>query len=303
MDRFKLMATYESVVRLGSFTAAAHELGVTRAMVSKRILELERVLDVRLLNRTTQKIGTTAEGADYYESCLSIVTDIRAIEERLVARHNDAKGELRILSSKTLGEIILAPILARFCSDYPEIQPHLILRNSGSEEQDLVSRGFDLSIRPQDVKVSFLVAKPIISLPRVIVAAPSYIERHGMPTTPQDLVHHNCLTPHGESDDDWQFIGPDGSINVHVSGTFKSTSNTVIKHAALRGVGTALLGRYVIESDIRAGRLMTLLNGYTVPPRMLHVVYQRGGKLPQRTKLFIDFLSKHIKDWQQLSSP
>lgn len=299
MDRFKLMATYESVVRLGSYTAAARELGVTRAMVSKRILELERVLDVRLLNRTTQRLGTTADGADYYKSCVTVLADVRAMEERLVARRRDAKGELRILSSKTLGEIILAPILARFCNDYPEIRPDLVLRDLGSEEHDLVSCGFDLSIRPQDVKVASLVAKPIISLPRVIVAAPSYTNRHGMPAIPADLQHHNCLTPHGECEYDWEFTGPDGRVRVHVSGTLKSTSNTVVRHAALRGVGIALLGNYVIESDIKVGRLVTLLDGYTISPRTLYIVHHKGRNVPLRTKLFVDYVSKHIKEWRQ----
>lgn len=300
MDRFKLMATYESVVRLASYTAAARELGVTRAMVSKRILELERILSVRLLHRTTQRLGTTPDGADYYKSCVSVLADIRAMEERLVARRKDAKGELRILSSKTLGEIILAPILARFCNDYPEIRPNLVLRHSGSNEDDFISRGFDISIRPQDVKIASLVAKPIISLPRVVVAAPSYIERHGVPTTPEDLQHHNCLTPHGESDYDWEFTCPDGPAKVHVAGTLKSTSNTVIRHATLRGVGIALLGKYVIEPDIKAGRLVTVLDGYAISPRTLHVVYQRGRNVPLRTKLFVEYLSRHIKEWQRL---
>jgi DNA-binding transcriptional LysR family regulator len=299
MDRLKLMATYELVVRLGTYSAAARELGVTRALVSKRILELERVLNVRLLNRTTQRIGTTSEGADYYKGCVSVLADIRSMEERLVARRKYAKGELRILSSKTLGEIILAPILAQFCNDYPEVRPHLVLRDLGTEEHDLISRGFDLSIRPQDVKVTSLIAKPIISLPRVVVAAPSYIKRNGMPAAPADLLHHNCLTPHGKNECDWEFVGSKGRVTVRVSGSLKSTSNTVIRQATLRGVGISLLGEYVIESDIIAGRLITLLDGYIVPPRMLHVVYQKGRNLPLRTKLFIDYLSKHIKEWQQ----
>lgn len=302
MDRFKLMTTYESVVRLGGYTPAAKELGVTRAMVSKRILELERVLNVRLLNRTTQRIGTTTAGVDYYNSCLSVLADVRAIEERLVARRRDAKGELRILSSKTLGEIILAPILARFCSKYPGIRPHLVLRDLGSDEQDLISRGFDLSVRPQDVKITSLVAKPIIALPRVAVAARSYLERNSAPATPADLKNHNCLTPNGENRSDWEFLGPEGRVTVHVSGTFKSSSNTVIRHAALCGVGIALVGEYVVEADIKAGRLVKVLDGYTVPERMLYVLYQKDRYQPLRTRLFIDYLSEHIKERQTVAN-
>ena len=298
MDRFKLMATYESVVRLGGYTPAAKELGVTRAMISKRILELERILNVKLLNRTTQRIGTTAAGLDYYNSCVSVLAEVRTIEERLVARRRDVKGELRILSSRAVGEIILAPILARFCGDYPGIRPHLVLRDLGSDEHDLISRGFDLSVRPQqqEVNIASLVAKPIIPLPRVVVAAPAYLERNGTPAAPGDLANHNCLTPHGETHDEWQFIAPQGRTNVQVSGTFKSSSNSVIRHAALHGLGIALVGEYVVEADIKAGRLVKLLDGYTLPARILHVLYQKDRYQPLRARLFIDYLSERLKE-------
>ena len=296
MDRFKLMATYESVVRLGGYTPAARELGVTRAMVSKRILELERVLNVKLLNRTTQRIGTTTAGIDYYNSCVSVLADVRGIEERLMARRRDVKGELRILSSKTLGEIILAPVLARFCGDYPGIRPHLVLRDSGSDEQDLISRGFDLSVRPQQVNIASLVAKPIIALPRILVASPSYIERNGAPASPSDLKNRNCLTPNGENHYTWEFLGPEGRVTAQVSGTIRSSSNTFIRHAALCGLGIALVNEYVVEADIKAGRLARVLNGYTLPERMLHVLYQKDRYQSLRARLFIDYLSESLKE-------
>lgn len=303
MDRFKLMATYESVVRLGGYTPAARELGVTRAMVSKRILELERVLNTKLLNRTTQRVGTTAAGVDYYNSCVAVLADVRSIEERLMTRRRDVKGELRILSSKTLGEIILAPVLARFCGEYPGIRPHVVMRDSGSDEHDLISRGFDLSIRPQQVNIASLVAKPIIALPRVLVTAPSYIERNGAPETPDDLVSHNCLTPNGENHYVWEFLDSDGRrTTVPVTGTIKSSNNSFIKHAALQGLGIALMNEYVVETDIKAGRLTKVLDRYTLPERMLHVLYQKDRYQSLRARLFIDYLSKHLKSAQSAAS-
>lgn len=298
MDRFKLMETYEAVVRLGGYTPASKELGVTRAMVSKRIFELEHILNVRLLNRTTQRIGTTAAGIEYYQSCLSVLADVRRIEERLIARRKDAKGELRILSSKTLGEIVVAPILAQFCAKYPGIRPHLVLRDLGTDEHDLVSRGFDLSIRPQDMKVASLVAKPIIPLPRVLVAAPAYLERNELPRNPTDLRSHNCLSSNGEDHSEWDFDGKKGRITVNVAGTFKANSNTVIRHAVLRGIGIGLLGEHVVKSDIAAGRLVRILDAYTVPPRMLHVLYLKDRYQPLRTRLFIDFLTERVNEPQ-----
>lgn len=299
MDRFKLMATYESVVRLGGYTPAAKELGVTRAMVSKRILELERVLDTKLLNRTTQRVGTTAAGVDYYNSCVTVLTDVRAIEERLMSRRRDVKGELRILSSRTLGDIILAPILARFCTDYPGIRPHLALRDSESDEHDLISRGFDLAVRPQQVNIASLIAKPIVGLPRILVAAPSYIEHNGAPVAPADLRNHNCLSPNGENRYVWEFFGPGGRAAVNVSGSVQSSSNAFIRHAALHGLGVALVNEYVVEADIKAGHLVRVLNGYRLPDRMLHVLYQRDRYQPLRARTFIDYFSKTMKERQR----
>jgi DNA-binding transcriptional LysR family regulator len=296
MDRFKLMATYESVVRLGGYTPAAKELGVTRAMVSKRILELERVLNTKLLNRTTQRVGTTAAGIDYYSSCVAVLADVRNIEERLMTRRRDVRGELRILSSRTLGDMILAPVLARFCTEYPGIRPHLVLRDSDSDEHDLISRGFDLAVRPQQVNIASLIAKPIIALPRILVAAPNYIESNGAPATPSDLKSHNCFSPSGENHYAWEFFGPEGRVTVHVSGSIKSSSNTFIRHAALQGLGVALVNEYVVEADIKAGQLAKVLNGYTLPERVLHVLYQKDRYQPLRARLFIDYLAERMKE-------
>lgn len=298
MDRFKLMETYEAVVRLGGYTPAARELGVTRAMVSKRIFELERVLNVKLLNRTTQRIGTTAAGVDYYNSCVAVLADVRAIEERLVSRRRDVKGELRILSSKTLGECLLAPVLARFCRDYPGIRPHLVLRDLGSDEHDLISRGFDLSVRPQSVAIASLVAKPIIALPRVLVASREYLDGHGTPGTPAELASHTCLTPNGENHAAWEFTTPAGSVTVPVTGGFRSTSSAVLREAALQGLGIALLGEYVVEGDLKAGRLLRVLEAHPPTARMLHVLYQRDRYQPLRARLFIDYLAARMKERQ-----
>jgi DNA-binding transcriptional LysR family regulator len=296
MDRFKLMQTYEAAVRNGGYTRAARELGVTRAMVSKRIMELERVLSVKLLNRTTQRIGTTAAGDDYYKSCVSMLAELRAVEERLLARRRDFKGELRILSSTTFGEIILAHVVARFCHEHPGLRPYLALRDLGTDEQDLISRGFDLSIRPQQVISASLISKPIAALPRVIVAAPAYLERVGAPVVPEDLREHNCLMPNGDDRYEWSFAGPRERTVVQVSGSFRSSSNAVIRHAVLEGLGVALLGQYVVDADINAGRLVRLLSGYALPERTLYVLYQKDRYQPLRTRVFIDYLSVHMRE-------
>jgi DNA-binding transcriptional LysR family regulator len=294
MDRLKLMATYESVVRLGGYTPASKELGVTRAMISKRIQDLEEALNVKLLNRTTQRIGMTATGVRYYKDCQTILADIRTVEERLQSRRQELKGDLKILCSKTFGELVLAPILVRFCSEHPGLRPHLVLRTMARDEHDLISSGFDISVRPREIENTSLVAKPIASLPRVVVAAPSYLERHGSPATPQDLLKLNCLTPNGEGSSDWTFLEHGHPVTIRSTGTLTSSSSTVVRHAAIQGLGIALIGQYVVEDDLKAGRLVTVLKNFTLPRRMLHVVYQKDQYQPRRVRMFIDYLSQQL---------
>ncbi|HTI85804.1 MAG TPA: LysR family transcriptional regulator [Alphaproteobacteria bacterium] len=295
MDRYKLMETFESVVRLNGYTPAAKELGVTRAMVSKRILELEGLLNVKLLTRTTQRIGTTAAGVEYYRSCAAVLADVRVIEERLMSRRRDVKGELRVLSSRTFGETVLAPLLARFCTDYPGIRPYLALRELGSDEHDLISRGFDVAIRPQQVNIASLVARPLAALPRIIVATPAYVDSHGMPKVPTDLSAHNCLMPNGEASNRWEFTGPRGRETIDVSGSFRSSSNAVIRHAVLAGLGIGLVGAYIVDDDLASGRMVRLLEGYRLSERTLYALYQKDRYQPRRVRLFIDFLSRSLK--------
>lgn len=295
MDRIRLMETYAAVVRHQSYTKAAREAGVTRALVSKRIKDLEVALKVKLLNRNTQRLSVTAAGADYYESCLSLLSELRAAEDRLLAKRTAARGEIKILCSKTFGETTLAPIVADFCYDYPEISILVTLKDMGPDENDLISRGFDMSIRTQPVEDTTLVARPVIGLPRVLVAAPAYLEQHGSPRSPRDLVHHNCLYPNGAPNYNWELRTPERRTTVRVSGSLRANSSIVVRHAALRGLGIAMLSKYLVAEDLRRGDLVAVLPRYATNERMLYVIYQKDHYRPQRMKIFIDYLASRLK--------
>lgn len=296
MDRFKLMETYAAVVRLGSYTRAAKELGVTRALVSKRIQDLEIGLKVKLLSRNTQRLSVTSAGSDYYESCVSLLSELHNAEEQLLANRGAARGEIKILCSKTFGEMILGPIIADFCYEYPHISVHVVLKDMGPHENDLISRGFDLSVRTQPVLDSSLVARPIAELPRAIVAAPAYLDRYGTPTSPEALARHNCLNPNGANNYDWELEGPNGSSVVRVSGSFRANSSLMVRHAAIRGLGATILSEYLVADDLKCGTLVRLLSDYSVAKSMLYVIYQKDRYQPQRIKLFIEFLSGKMKE-------
>jgi DNA-binding transcriptional LysR family regulator len=305
MDRFKLMETYAAVVAAGSYTRAARELGVTRAMVSKRVQDLEAALDVKLLNRNTHGLSLTATGADYFESCRALLTGLRDLEERMQERRAEPRGEIKVLSSKTFGETVLSPIVAEFCKHYPKVVVNLTLADRDPTHQgtELVAGGFDMAVRSLPVQDSTLVAHPIANSPRVLVASPDYLAREGAPGKPGDLVKHNCLDPAGNLHADWQFADADGKPAIRVSGTPRINSSLGIRHAALRGLGIAILREYLVADDLKKGDLVKVLANHPVDERKLYVVYQRDRHHPLRMKLFIDFITKRIADhFRHLSS-
>jgi DNA-binding transcriptional LysR family regulator len=297
MDRLKLMETYTTVVKRGSYTRAAKDLGVTRAMVSKRIQDLEGALNVKLLNRNTHRLSPTPTGTDYYENCVSLLADMHALEERMQAKRAVPRGELKILSSKTFSETMLGPIVSEFCRLYPGISVHIALRDRDTTPHgmDLVTGGFDMAVRTLPARDSALIARPIVGLPRVLVASPDYLARSGTPRSPADLAKHSCLDPSGAAHSNWNFQGPKGPTSVRVSGTLRANSSIVVRHGALNGLGIAILRDYLIAENLSDGSLVRVLEDYAIDERTLYVVYQKDRYQPARVRLFIDYLTSRMK--------
>jgi len=296
MDRFKLMETYISVVQLGSYTRAAKELGVTRAMVSKRLLELEAMLGIKLLNRNTRRLSPTGAGQDYFDTCSNILATVQAAEERLIARRSGARGELKILCSKTFGEVVLTPIIAGFCALYPAISVQVILADMRPDSNEIVARGFDLAIRTLPVRNSEVVARAIADMPRVLVASPAYLEHHGLPRTPEDLMNHNCLDPRGSWNFTWDFFGATGRQTLRLRGSPSANSSTMIRQAALAGLGIAMMRRYLVNNYLANRSLSAVLENVKLGEDKLYVVYQRDRYQPARLRLFVDYLTARVRD-------
>lgn len=299
MDRLKLMETYATVVKLGSYTRAAKELGVTRAMVSKRIQDLEASLSVKLLNRNTHRLSPTMTGTDYYENCVTLLAEMNALEERMQAKRAVPRGEIRILSSKTFSETMLGPIVSDFCRRYPGISVHIALRDRDTSPHgmDVVTGGFDLAIRTMPARDSALVARPIVGLSRALVASPDYLAQHGTPRTPADLARHICLDPSGAAHTTWSFQGPKGRVAVRIAGTLRANSSIVVRHGALAGLGIAILREYLIADSLTDGTLVRVLADYAIDERTLYVVYQKDRYQPARVRLFIDYFTARMKEF------
>ncbi len=293
MDRFRLMETFAAVVQAGSYTRAATALGVTVAMVSKRVQDLESDLGVRLLNRNTHGLSLTDHGADYHETCLGLIGEMKALEERMQLRRRAPQGDLRILTTRTFSDTLLAPIITAFCTRYPEVSVQLVQmdRAMAPHASDLVSGGYDLAVRTLRIRESSLVARPLIALAQRLVASPAYLATHGAPRSPMALGDHNCLDPASASAAfNWDLQGPGGKQTVRVSGTPRTNSTILVCRAALDGLGIALLREDLVADALADGRLVPVLPSYTIKPKKFYLLYQKDRQPPLRMKLFIEFL-------------
>ncbi|MFN4281569.1 MAG: LysR family transcriptional regulator [Alphaproteobacteria bacterium] len=298
MDRFKLMETFIAVAQAGNYTRAASVLGITVAMVSKRMQELEAGLGVRLLNRNTHQLSLTDYGVEYHKASCGMIAELKSIEERIQLRRRAPQGDLRILTTRTFLETVLAPIITAFCAKYPEVSVQVVEmdRALAPHASDLVSGGFDMAIRTLRIRESSLIARALIASPQCLVASPEYLEKHGMPKTPLDLANHNCLDPGSASVSfTWDLHGSGGKKTVRVAGTPRTNSTALVYRATLDGLGISLIRQELVADALADGRLVRVLPNYAIRPKKFFVLYQKDHLLPLRMKLFIEFLMAEVR--------
>jgi DNA-binding transcriptional LysR family regulator len=291
MDRFKLMETFVTVVQERSYTRAAGRLGVTRAMVSRRMQDLEGHLGVRLLHRDPHGVTVSSIGSDYFESCREVLRRVWSAEEFARSEVGTPRGDLKIVSTKTIGETVVAPLIAKFCVLYPDIKVEMKLAEG---RLDYGERGYDVAIGSLPAAESNLTVRSIINLPRLLVASPQYISTHGTPRTPKDLPAHNCLDPTGAEHNTWRFRGKKGFKNVRVSGNPRCNTSTLIRHAALQGLGIAIVREYLVADDMKNGALVQVLPDFELDKHALYAIFPTDARLPMRVRVFVDFLVESL---------
>jgi DNA-binding transcriptional LysR family regulator len=304
MERFKTMESFVRVVRAKSFSTAARELGLSRALVTKHVQSLEEHLGARLLNRTTRTLALTEIGAEYYDFCCRILGEIEDEERTLRDLQKEPRGSLRVLSPKSFANLHMCDAVAAFASRYPDIRVNFVLDDSSLHAINLVTQGYDVAVRLSAIEDSTLVARKLATLKWVTCASPEYLKHHGKPQTPKDLADHNCLTHMTlGADRQWHFEHGKHSVDVKVQGTFTANSVIALLHAARTGIGIAVLPTYCAADDLRSGRLKALLTDYTVPERPLYVVYPYGAMPPKKVRLFVDFIAAwfRVPPWEAAS--
>jgi DNA-binding transcriptional LysR family regulator len=297
MDRFRTMEGFVRVVRAGSFTVAANQLGLSRALVSRHIGDLESRLGVRLLNRSTRSLHLTDEGRSYLEFCEQVFRDIEANERAIVRQGEAPEGELKLAAPKSFGTLHIADAIVGFARLQPRLRVTLILEDVPFRRSyDFVERGLDLVLRITALRNASVVEHEVATVDWVLCAAPDYLARAGRPANPAELADHAALIHYNVAPQDriWRFGGPKGEVSVKVNGVFFSNSALALRKAAVAGLGITLVPRYAVATDIAEGTLVPLLPRYRVASRPLLAVYPRAAVVPQKVQVFVDFLRPWI---------
>ncbi len=289
-DVYNEMLVFARVVATGGLSAAARELGLSPAMISRRLAALEARLGVRLLNRTTRTLRLTDEGSTYYESCSRVLGEIEEANAAVSAGRQEAQGTLRVALPASFGNQYVAPLIPQFATLYPAVQ---LLLSLSDRNVNVVEEGFDLAIRIAQLADSSLAARKLAPNRRVICATPDYLRRHGVPRTPGDLVHHNCLLSRDFSSS-WEYKDPDGKPGVvRVTGRYVSDNWEVLREWALAGMGVALKSTWDVRRHLESGALVSLLPGYSFHTDVaIYAVYPHRRHLPAKTRVFIEFLAE-----------
>jgi DNA-binding transcriptional LysR family regulator len=303
MDRLRAMETFTRVVRAGSFSAAAQQLRVSRTIVSKHVSQLENLLGVRLLNRTTRRVSLTESGMAYFEFCSRIINDVEEAELSVTKLHKEPRGALKVLAPKSFGLLHVAPAVCVFSKRYPDIKVSIVLSDNFV---DLMDNGFDLAIKVGELEDSSLVARRLGTTRLVACATQAYLAARGVPETPQDLAQHICMSHLNQvRDQTWHFGGPNGPMAVKVGAGPSANSVLFLRDMAMADLGIALLPEINIHDDIENHRLIPLLTEYGTAEFPFHVVYPHNRHLATKVRTFVDCLVEHFKDvaWDDDTTP
>ena len=297
MDDFARIRTFIRVVEAGSFSAAARDQSSVSS-VARQVKSLEDELGARLLNRSTRSLALTDAGRHFYERTTSIVNDLSKAKSEVSSLQDEVKGVLRARLRVTAGTTVVVPALPRFLAKYPDLELDISLTD---ERTDLIANNIDVAMWLGALPDAEIVARRLSPTRRIICAAPSYLEQHGTPQSPQELTQHSCLVFAAPSySNRWSFTR-DGEVEeVAVRGSIRSDNGLVLRASAMAGVGIIIAHEWMVRNALADGRLVRLLPEHTVNPRPgdadLYAVFPSSRGLSRKIRAFVDFLVEAFAD-------
>ena len=295
MKNLSDITVFVQVVESGSFTAAAKRLALSKSVVSKYVTRLENQLGAQLINRTTRRLSLTEIGRTFYERSQRGLQELEEANAEVLRLQAAPRGTLKLNTPMSFGISHIAPALPDFLSRYPELSVEM---NLDDRKVNLAEEGFDLAVRVADLPDPSLVARRLGPCRYVVCASPQYLQHHGVPHTPDDLIHHNAITfKYQKSPREWRFLSPEGRyISVPVSGSIETNNSLALREALINNAGITSTPTFVVGADIKAGRLKAVLTNYHVQEYSIYIIYLQRRHLSPKVRAFIDFMAERITD-------
>lgn len=292
MDRFDAMTAFVAVAHHAGFSAAARELGIPLATISRRVADLEALLGIRLLHRSTRRVVLTEQGEAYFTACRRLLEDLNDVEESVSGDYRSPRGELSVTAPVGFGRLHLQPVLLEFLAAYPDISLRLMLVD---RLVNLVEEHVDVALRIAELADSSLIARPLGNAQLIICASPAYLARHGTPARPDELEQHDCI---GWSTlgigTHWWLKDSDVERTLRVRARFTTTSADSAIAAAEAHFGLVQVPCYQADSALRSGRLIRVLSAFDCAPTPVNLVHASGRLVPLKLRAFIDFCTPRL---------
>jgi LysR family transcriptional regulator, regulator for bpeEF and oprC len=299
MDQLLCMRSFVRVADLHSFTQAADMLGLSRAVVSTHVAELEKHLRCQLLQRTTRRVGLTADGAEYLTRCQRILAEIEAADEALQRTRATVQGRLRVDVPVTFGRALLVPALPKFTARYPELQLEVQFND---RVIDMIAEEVDLVVRAGPVREPHLIARRVVTTRQLTCASPEYLRTHGVPLEPDDLRRHKLVGHLGAGNrrpQPWVFQR--GAVRRQLQLPFNVAFNAIEPTimAANRGAGIVQSMDLVVAELLAAGKLEVVLPEWTAPGKSISVVCRRALRDSPKIRVFADLCADLLRQYRQ----
>ena len=295
MSSFEGIKEFIAVAEAKGFSAAARNLGVSTSHVSRRIAALEARLGAPLVARSTRHVRLTEAGELYYQRCLDLVNDLDEANRAVSPHHLMLSGTLRVSAAGEFAEHHLTPALLSFAKEHPKLSIHM---DFNARFVNIVEEGVDFAVRYGKLTGAGQTARKLVDRGMIAMASREYLERKGIPQTPEALSDHDCLLTNRET---WSFARPgsDKTVEVRVSGRWRANSGRCIVAACQAGLGIAYMPRSSYGEALSDGSLVPVLEGYTTMDYTTWLVYSDQKHLSTRARLAIDFLLDHFKTWRE----
>jgi len=290
MDRFADLEAFTAVVETGTFSAAGERLGVAKSVVSRRVSQLERRLDCRLLHRTTRRLSLTDAGRNLYQRAVQILADLDDAEQSIAQETLELRGALKLAAPLTFGLMHLSDAIGEFLQAHPAIELNLDLND---RTVNLVEEGFDMAVRIGDLQDSTLVARRLGTARNITCASRTYLERYGEPASPEELQRHVGLQYSNISyRQQWRYETADGrTIQAQPQIRIRANNGEALAAAASAGLGVTTGPTFILARYLGDGSLVRILEPYRRPATGIYAVYPPGRLLPGRVQAFSDFLA------------